>query len=168
MVQGGFPHVYTLPYGAPLPYAVATHQSVPSSSSHQMVRYPPMLASLSRTGPVVPNPPPFLPLGMPLLMPILGLSWAPVPDHHLLVAHTAGCTCCTEFVQHYQAAINNTSFRDAMMFIQTRLQTQFWAYFEEHVRSREGESRNEHARQVEDLEQQLRAALAEGHALHEE
>ncbi len=56
------------------------------------------------------------------------------------------------YVRHYQAAMNNTSFRDAMTSIQTRLQTQFWAYFEEHARSREGESRNEHVRQVEDLE----------------
>ncbi|OJT11496.1 hypothetical protein TRAPUB_11987 [Trametes pubescens] len=84
MVQGRFPHTYTSPYGAPLPYAVVTHQLM--------------------------------------------------------------------YVRHYQAAMNNTSFRDAMTSIQTRLQTQFWAYFEEHACSREGESRNEHVRQVEDLE----------------
>ncbi len=96
MVQGRFPHTYTSPYGAPLPYAVVTHQLVPaSSSSHQMVQYPPTLTSLSRTGPVALNAPPFLPPGMPPLMPIPGLLWAPVPNHHLLVAHTAGCTCGT-------------------------------------------------------------------------
>ncbi|OJT01683.1 hypothetical protein TRAPUB_7869 [Trametes pubescens] len=45
---------------------------------------------------------------------------------------------------------------------------QFWAYFEEHARSREGESHNEHVWQVEDLERQLQAVLVEGHALCEE
>lgn len=134
---------------------------------HPTVQYPPVFASSSAAGPSTTSATSFMPPGMPPLMPIPGMSWAAVPNHHLLVAHSAGCSCCTEFVRHYQAAMNESSFRDALTTVQTQLQSQFWAYFEEHARSREGESRAEHTRQVEDLERQLRAALAEATSLCE-
>ncbi|KAL1939084.1 hypothetical protein VTO73DRAFT_10344, partial [Trametes versicolor] len=167
MAQGGFPHAYASPYGAPLPYQHQPPTTAPSASSPPAGQYPPALASSSIPGSSTMNAAPFMPPGMPPLMPIPGMSWAAVPNHHLLVAHSAGCGCCTEFVRHYQAAMNDASFRGALTAVQTQLQSQFWGYFEEHARSREGESRAEHTRQVEDLERQLRAALAEATSLRE-
>ncbi|EIW57199.1 uncharacterized protein TRAVEDRAFT_48247 [Trametes versicolor FP-101664 SS1] len=148
--QGGFPHTYVSPYGAPMPFVAPGQPSVPQAPPHHAA-----------------HAPPFLPPGMPPLMPIPGMTWAAVPNHHLLVAHTAGCPHCTEFVRHYQAAMGDSTFRDALTSVQTQLQTQFWAYFEEHARSREGEGRAEHARRIEELERQLQAALAEANSLRE-
>lgn len=167
MAQGGFPHAYASPYGAPLPYQHQPPPTVSSAALHPTVQYTSASASTSLSGPSHLNATLFMPPGMPPLMPIPGMSWAAVPNHHLLVAHSAGCSCCTEFVRHYQAAMNDSSFRNALTAVQTPLQSQFWGYFEEHARSREGESRTEHARQVEDLEWQLRAALAEATSLCE-
>ncbi|EIW54590.1 uncharacterized protein TRAVEDRAFT_52286 [Trametes versicolor FP-101664 SS1] len=165
MAQGGFPHAYASPYGAPLPYQHQSPPTVSSAALHPTVQYAHAPASSSMPGPDRSNAALFLPPGMPPLMPIPGMSWAAVPNHHLLVAHSAGCSCCTEFVRHYQAAMNDSSFRNTLTAVQTQLQSQFWGYFEEHARSREGESRAEHARQVEDLERQLQAAVAEATSL---
>ncbi|EIW58946.1 uncharacterized protein TRAVEDRAFT_48083, partial [Trametes versicolor FP-101664 SS1] len=166
--QGGFPHTYVSPYGAPMPFVAPGQPSVPQAPPHQSVPYhAPVQVSSHAPAHSAAHAPPFLPPGMPPLMPIPGMTWAAVPNHHLLVVHTAGCPHCMEFVRHYQAAMGDSTFRDALTSVQTQLQTQFWAYFEEHARSREGEGRAEHARQIEELEWQLQAALAEANSLRE-
>ncbi|KAI0670218.1 hypothetical protein C8Q78DRAFT_1069880 [Trametes maxima] len=119
--QGGYAHAYIPPYGIAVPFQNPTQVTTATTPSS------------SRSG--VPPP---MPLGMPPLMPIPGLTWAAVPHQHLLVAHQVGCAICADYLQHYQAAMGEQSFRDALTSVQTQLQMQFWAYFEEQTRSRGG------------------------------
>ncbi|KAI0674944.1 hypothetical protein C8Q78DRAFT_1066835 [Trametes maxima] len=128
---------------------------------------------------------PPMPLGMPPLMPTPGLTWAAVPHQHLLVAHQVRCAICADYLWHYQAAIGEQSFRDALTSVQTQLQTQFWAYFEEQTRSRGGgnnaqccelEQRLEEAekrsqdqvRLIDDLEHELHDERHEMDSVHQQ
>ncbi|KAH9846078.1 hypothetical protein C2E23DRAFT_744906 [Lenzites betulinus] len=89
--------------------------------------------------------------GMPPLMPLASLSWAAVPGHPLLVAHTVGCAVCAEFIRHYMAAANDAAFIEAQTTVQGELQARFWRHFEEHARSEGGRAREEAERVAQEL-----------------
>lgn len=108
----------------------------------------------------MPGQPAALPPGMPPLMPISTLSWAPVPGQPLLVAHSVGCAICTEFLRHYGAASSDSAFREAQTSVQAEMQARFWRHFEEHARSEGGRAREESEKVARELEE-ARARIGE-------
>lgn len=156
---GGFGYPYATPFGAHPPQP----QGQPSAPN---MAYGPQFSTAN-------SPHSALPPGMPPLMPLNHMSWGPVPDHQLLVAHTAQCPLCAEFVRHYAAGQTEMSFRDAQTSVQTQLQARFWQYFQEHHRSEGGGAalervtteraieREENTRRVQELSSQLTEARRE-------
>lgn len=156
---GSFGYPFATPFGAHPPQP----QSQPSA---------PHPAYGSQFSPAT-APTPSMPPGMPPLMPLNHMSWGPVPDQALLVAHTGQCPLCAEFLRHYAAGQPEPSFREAQTSVQAQLQARFWQYFQEHHRSEGGGAaleritaeraieREENTRRVQELSTQLTEARRE-------
>ncbi|KAI0349276.1 hypothetical protein OH77DRAFT_1514961 [Trametes cingulata] len=168
---GGYQQAYGVNYGASPPRQAAPSMQMPAVPYAAHPPHPQPVAASSYAPAAYPGAagappaqpaamPPVPPAAMPPLMPIPGLTWAPVPDQPLLVAHPTGCPCCGDFIRHMQAGVSDPSFRDVMTRVQEQMQARFWAYFEEHNRSREGEMREAHAQQVAELERRLKEEAA--------